>query len=78
MRQGQEHHVVPGQRLRSGISDDPVGKGDEVGMVAAERRTRGSRRGEGADPDLRVSEQQSEELTSDVPARAPQPLPWPA
>jgi hypothetical protein len=68
VRQGQDHDVVPGEGLRRGLLEHPVGQRHEVGMVLAEAGAGTGRRGDGADRELGVAEREAEDLTTGVAA----------
>ena len=70
VRQGQEHHVVTGERLGVGGLEDPLGQRREVRLEGAERLPRVAGAGERADLDARVPEQQAQQLAAGVPARS--------
>ena len=69
VRQGEEDDVVARQRLEGGVLEHAAGQGDEVRVDAPESFTRTARRSDGPDLDLRVGEQQPEDLSSGVAAR---------
>ncbi|GAA3095349.1 hypothetical protein GCM10020001_009220 [Nonomuraea salmonea] len=62
VRQGQEDHVVAGERLGGGLLDHAVGERGEVGLVGAERATGAGGGGERADLELGMSEEEAEQL----------------
>ncbi|MDQ1104252.1 hypothetical protein QE405_001536 [Nocardioides zeae] len=69
MRKTEEDHVVARERLRGGLLEHPVGKRDQVRLQGAERLAGVGAAGEGADADVRVAEEEPEDLTTGVPAR---------
>ena len=68
--EGEEHRVVAGEVLHGRVDQDPVGERDQVRLQRAQRRPGVAARGEGADLDPRVREQEAEQLASCVSARA--------
>ena len=70
VRQGEEHDVVPGERVEVGLLEHPIGQRQEVRLERAEllAGVGGSR--QRADLDVRVGEQMAQELASGVPAGA--------
>ena len=69
MRQGEEDDVVAGQRVDGGRLEHAVRERDQVRVDAAEPFTRTAGRRDGSDLELRVGEQQPEDLASGVAAR---------
>ena len=70
MRQREDDDVVAGERVGGGRLEDPVGQRDEVRVVLAQPAAGRAGRGQRADLDLRVTEQQPQQLAAGVPARA--------
>ena len=70
MRQGQEHHVRLAERLGRGRLEDPVGELREVRVQIGERRAGAGPGAERAEGELGMGEQQPEQLSPGVPARA--------
>ena len=70
VRQGEEDHVVTGQRPGGGRLEDPIRQRQQVWVVGDERRPCTGVGRQCADLDVWVREQQPEELTSGVPAGA--------
>ena len=58
------------QGLDRGVLDDAAGERREMGVHASEELPRARLRGHRADLDIGVRQQQPEDLTSGVPARA--------
>ncbi|CAK7282294.1 hypothetical protein SGPA1_20260 [Streptomyces misionensis JCM 4497] len=69
VRQREEHHVVPGERLGRGLLEHPVRQGPQVRLESAEPLPRVGVPGQRPDLDLGVREQQPQNLATRVPAR---------
>ena len=69
VRQREEDDVVAGQRVDGGRLEHAVGERDQVRVDAPEPFTGTAGRRDGADLELRVGEQQPEDLSSGVAAR---------
>ena len=67
--QGEEDHVVPGQGLGRGVVEASSRKWRQLGMDRPEELTGAATRRHGADLDVRVGEQQPEDLPTGIPAR---------
>ena len=70
MRQGQHHDVVTRERVGGGRLDDPVGQRHELRMVLAQAAAGRAGRGQRADLDLGMTEEQPQQLATGVAARA--------
>jgi hypothetical protein len=69
VRQREEDDVMAGQRLEGGHLEHAVRERDQVRVDAPESFTRTAGRRDGADLELRVGEQQPEDLSSGVATR---------
>ena len=67
MRQAEEDHVVAGQRLHRRVDEDAVGEREQVRLERAEPLAGVGARGQGADLDLGVAEEQAQDLAPGVP-----------
>ena len=70
VRQAEEDHVVAGEHLDGGLLEHPVGQRHEVRLERAERLPRVGAGGDRADLDVRVGQQQPQDLAAGVPARS--------
>jgi hypothetical protein len=68
VRQGEEHHVVPGQRLPRGGFEHPVGQGGQVRLVLPQPGPGAGGGAERADLHLGVPEQYPQQLPAGVAA----------
>ena len=70
VRQREEDQVVAGECLWRGRGDDPVGQRREVAVDVTEALARRGVGREGTDLDLRMGEQEPEDLPAGIPAGA--------
>ena len=70
VRQRQEDRVVSGEDLGGCGFEDPVGQRQQVRLMCAEPVPRVAERGDRADGDVRVAEQQAQQLAARVAAGA--------
>src|SRR5690606_34057022 len=68
VREGEDDDVVPGQARGVGGLDEPVGDRQEVGLVLPEAVAGAGVRGERADLDLGVGEEEAQDLAPGIPA----------
>ena len=68
MRQGEEDDVVAVEGLGGGLLEHPLGQRHQVWLERAERLAGVAPGGQRADLDLRVAQQQAQQLTPGVPA----------
>ena len=70
VRQGEEDDVVPAEGLGGRVGQRPAGQRHQVRLVGAQLRAGAARRGERADLDLGMGEQQAQQFAARVPARS--------
>ena len=69
VRQGEEDHVVPGQGLGRGVLEPSSRQWRQLGMDRPEELTGAATRGHRPDLEMRVGEQEPEDLSAGIPAR---------
>ena len=67
VREPEEDHVVPGQRLDGRLHEDPVGQREQVRLEGAEPLPRVGAGGQRADLDIGVGQQEAQDLAPGVP-----------
>ena len=69
MGKGEDDDVVTDEGVDLGGLDETLGQVDEVGVVLSEEGACGGARGEGADLDLRMGAQETQNLSARVTRR---------
>jgi hypothetical protein len=70
VRQGQEHHVVPGQSCRAGLDHDPVGQRGQVRLVLTQGGAGTGAGRQRADLYAGMAAQQAEQLATGISGRS--------
>ncbi|GAA3241198.1 hypothetical protein GCM10020256_63950 [Streptomyces thermocoprophilus] len=70
VRQREEDHVVPGERVGGGLREHSVGQRQQMRLERAERLSGVGVAGQGADLDLGVGEEKTQDFSARVSARS--------